>query len=33
MSEFEDKLNTILNDSDAMGRIMALAQSLGGAMT
>ena len=31
MSEFEDKLNNILNDQAAMGQIMALAQSLGGA--
>ena len=30
MSEFEDKLSSILNDQAAMGQIMALAQSLGG---
>ena len=30
MSELEDKLNTILGDPQAMGQIMALAQSLGG---
>lgn len=30
MSEFEDKLNAILGNRDAMGQIMALAQSLGG---
>lgn len=30
MGGFEDKLNAILNDQDAMGQIMALAQSLGG---
>lgn len=29
MGGFEDKLNAILNDQDAMGQIMALAQSLG----
>ena len=29
MSGFEDKLNAILNDQEAMGQIMALAQSLG----
>lgn len=29
MSELEDKLNTILGDPQAMGQIMALAQSLG----
>lgn len=28
MSEFDDKLGAILNDPDAMGQIMALAQSL-----
>ena len=33
MSEMEDKLNQILNDPSAMGQIMALAQSLGGAGT
>jgi len=30
MSEFEEKLNTILSNPDAMGQIMNLAQSLGG---
>ena len=30
MSDFEDKLNSILGNRDAMGQIMALAQSLGG---
>ncbi|MBS7219191.1 MAG: hypothetical protein KH028_07200 [Oscillospiraceae bacterium] len=29
MGEFEEKLNSILGDKDAMGQIMALAQSLG----
>ena len=29
MGEFEDKLNSILWDQQAMGQIMALAQSLG----
>lgn len=29
MSGFEDKLNAILNNQEAMGQIMALAQSLG----
>lgn len=29
MSGFEDKLNAILSDREAMGQIMALAQSLG----
>ena len=29
MGGFEEKLNAILNDQDAMGQIMALAQSLG----
>lgn len=29
MSEFDDKLNSILSDPDAMGRIMDLARSLG----
>ena len=33
MSEFEDKLGAILNDQEAMGRIMALAQSLSGGKT
>ena len=28
MSEFDEKLSAILGDADAMGRIMALAQSL-----
>ena len=28
MSEFEDKLNAVLGDREAMGQIMALAQSL-----
>ena len=30
MSEFEDKLNSILSSPEAMGQIMALANSLGG---
>lgn len=30
MSGFEDKLNAILGNQEAMGQIMALAQSLGG---
>lgn len=30
MNDFEDKLGTILNDPQAMSKIMALAQSLGG---
>lgn len=30
MSEFEDKLGAILNNQEAMGQIMALAQSLSG---
>ncbi len=30
MSEFEDKLQSILGDPQAMGQIMSLAQSLGG---
>ena len=30
MSELEDKLNSILGNPQAMGQIMALAQSLGG---
>lgn len=30
MAEWEDKLGAILNDPQAMSRIMALAQSLGG---
>lgn len=29
MAEFEDKLNAILGNQEAMGQIMALAQSLG----
>ena len=29
MSDFEDKLNAILSNPDAMGQIMSLAQSLG----
>ena len=29
MGEFEEKLNSILGDQQAMGQIMALAQSLG----
>ena len=29
MGEFEEKLNSILGDKEAMGQIMALAQSLG----
>ena len=29
MSEFEDKLNAILSNPEAMGQIMTLAQSLG----
>ena len=33
MSEFEDKLNTILSNPDAMGQIMNLARSLGGERT
>lgn len=31
MSDWEDKLNAILGNPDAMGQIMSLAQSLGGA--
>jgi len=31
VSEFEDKLNAILSSPEAMGQIMALANSLGGA--
>lgn len=31
MAEFDDKLSAILNDQNAMGQIMALAQSLAGA--
>lgn len=30
MSEFEDKLNAILSNPDAMAQVMQLAQSLGG---
>lgn len=30
MSEFDDKLSAILNDPNAMGQIMSLAQSLSG---
>lgn len=30
MAEFEDQLGAILGDSEAMGKIMALAQSLSG---
>lgn len=30
MSDFEEKLNSILSNSDAMGQIMQLARSLGG---
>lgn len=30
MAEFEEKLDAILNDPQAMGQIMALARSLGG---
>lgn len=30
MGEFEEKLNSILGDKEAMGQIMALARSLGG---
>ena len=30
MSDFEDKLNSILSNQDAMGQIMQLARSLGG---
>lgn len=30
MSDFEDKLNSILSNSEAMGQIMQLARSLGG---
>lgn len=30
MSEFDEKLSAILGDQDAMGQIMALAQSLSG---
>lgn len=30
MAEFDDKLNSILSNPDAMGQIMQLAQSLGG---
>ena len=33
MSEFEEKLGAILNDQQAMGQIMALAQSLSGGKT
>ena len=29
MSEFEDKLNAVLNDPDSMAQIMKLAQSIG----
>ena len=29
MSEFEDKLNTLLSDPDSMAQIMKLAQSIG----
>ena len=31
MAEFEEKLNSILGDQNAMSQIMALAQSLSGA--
>ena len=30
MSEFEEKLNTLLNDPESMGQIMRLAQNLSG---
>ena len=30
MAEFDDKLNSILSNPDAMSQIMQLAQSLGG---
>ena len=30
MGEFEEKMNAILGNKEAMGQIMALAQSLGG---
>ena len=30
MSEFEDKLNAVLNDAESMSKIMELAQSIGG---
>lgn len=32
MSEFEDKLNTLLSDPDSMAKIMQMAQSLSGTM-
>lgn len=32
MSEFEEKLNSVLSDPDAMAQIMSLAQSLSGQM-
>lgn len=33
MSDWEDKLNAILGNPDAMGQIMSLAQSLGGTVS
>ena len=33
MSDFEEKLNSILSNPDAMAQVMNLAQSLGGSMT
>ena len=33
MSEFEEKLNAILSNPDAMAQVMNLAQSLGGGVT
>ena len=33
MAEFDDKLNSILSNPDAMSQIMQLAQSLGGGGT
>lgn len=33
MSDWEDKLNAILGNPDAMGQIISLAQSLGGAVS
>lgn len=32
MSEFDEKLNTLLNDPNAMAQVMSLAQSLSGRM-
>lgn len=33
MNDFEDKLNSLLSDPDAMGQILQLAQALGGGET